>query len=266
MKHLLSLFLSVVIIGLWGCKPSVPSEYISPNKMADILYEYHLAEAICQDQKHNDADLLAYKHSILQRHHVTTADFDSSLVYYSRHADALNEIYQKVVNKMENQLTKETGIRRQDSGVKNKETGGDTVDVWTGQDAITLLPYKPYNVYTFNIDADSTYLPGDLLTLGLDAQYLWQQGVRNAQALLCARLSNDSVVTRTTNLYSSYFYTLNLSAGDSLSIKSVYGAFYLNTLDETSDIGIHVVVIREPYLLRIRKPKTQPQAPEYLEK
>lgn len=30
-----------VVFGLFSCKPSVDSDYIQPDEMEDILYEYH---------------------------------------------------------------------------------------------------------------------------------------------------------------------------------------------------------------------------------
>ena len=37
-----------------GCKPTVPSEYIQPDDMEDILYDYHLAEAMAKSQYDNE--------------------------------------------------------------------------------------------------------------------------------------------------------------------------------------------------------------------
>ena len=39
----LVLFMTVV---LSGCKPGIPGRYLQPDEMADILYDYHLAEGI----------------------------------------------------------------------------------------------------------------------------------------------------------------------------------------------------------------------------
>lgn len=38
----------LVLFGLFSCKPSVDDEYIQPDEMEDILYEYHLAEEIAR--------------------------------------------------------------------------------------------------------------------------------------------------------------------------------------------------------------------------
>ena len=35
-----------VILLMTGCKPGVPKEYIQPDDMEDILYDYHVADGM----------------------------------------------------------------------------------------------------------------------------------------------------------------------------------------------------------------------------
>ena len=34
------------VLGIISCKPGIPRKYLQPNKMADIIYDYHIAEGI----------------------------------------------------------------------------------------------------------------------------------------------------------------------------------------------------------------------------
>ena len=34
------------VLGIISCKPGIPHKYLQPNKMADIIYDYHIAEGI----------------------------------------------------------------------------------------------------------------------------------------------------------------------------------------------------------------------------
>ena len=46
-----------------GCKPSVPDGVLSPNEMEDLLYDYHLADAMAQYSYENIRHtLLTYKY------------------------------------------------------------------------------------------------------------------------------------------------------------------------------------------------------------
>ena len=49
--HRLLLPIVALLLAVVGCKPTVPSDYLSPSEMEDILYDYHLAVAMAQKQQ-----------------------------------------------------------------------------------------------------------------------------------------------------------------------------------------------------------------------
>ena len=66
-----------------GCKPGIPSEYLSPGEMENILYDYHIARAMNSNDYQNGDTLTThvYKLAVLKKYGVSEADYDSSLVY-----------------------------------------------------------------------------------------------------------------------------------------------------------------------------------------
>ena len=72
---------------LLACKPTVPGEYISPDDMVDVLYDYYVSQAMA-DQDTKDGKMgynrRVYFLAVLKKHGVTEAEFDSSMVYYHR--------------------------------------------------------------------------------------------------------------------------------------------------------------------------------------
>ena len=46
----LALLMSACCMSLTGCKPSLPDDVLSQGKMEDILYDYHLALAMVQNE------------------------------------------------------------------------------------------------------------------------------------------------------------------------------------------------------------------------
>ena len=44
-----------------SCKPSIPSEYIQPSEMEDMLYDYHLSMAIANREGYTDVRQQAFK-------------------------------------------------------------------------------------------------------------------------------------------------------------------------------------------------------------
>ena len=74
-----SLTYLLVLMLVVACKPTVPSEYIQPDDMEDILYDYHLALAMSRQKGGTEMDFnrSLYFQSVLKKHGVTEADFDS---------------------------------------------------------------------------------------------------------------------------------------------------------------------------------------------
>ena len=86
MKKLMICLVAVMalLFSVSSCKPSLPSGVLSKGKMTDILYDYHLALAMAHmDDNGDKGQSLAYREAVLRKHDVTSAEFDSSMVYYA---------------------------------------------------------------------------------------------------------------------------------------------------------------------------------------
>ena len=94
-KQVKVFFLLIAAIVTVGCKPTVPSEYISPDEMEDVLYDYYMSQAMATvDSKDGriEYNRRTYFLAVLKKHDLTEAQFDSSMVYYYRRADYLRKI------------------------------------------------------------------------------------------------------------------------------------------------------------------------------
>ena len=75
-----------------SCKPSIPSEYIQPSEMEDMLYDYHLSMAIANREGYTDVRQQAFKLAVMKKYDVSEEKFDKSLQYYMRHTEKLHTI------------------------------------------------------------------------------------------------------------------------------------------------------------------------------
>ena len=78
---ILSFCLFVVL--LIGCRPR---GVISDAKMRDVLYDLHRADGVIQVAGYNyshDQEVAGYYKNVLDKHGITQAEFDSSLVWYT---------------------------------------------------------------------------------------------------------------------------------------------------------------------------------------
>ena len=221
-----------------SCKPSLPSGVLSKGKMTDILYDYHLALAMAHmDDNGDKGQSLAYREEVLRKHDVTSAEFDSSMVYYMRHTELLEDVYKDLTDRYNNEITAMGGSAKEGGEFANLSATGDTANVWNLAASMVFMPVKPFNSTSFNIKVDSTFHKGDRLMLDFDAQFIYQDGMRNGVAMLAVQFGNDSIAQRTIMIQSTQHYSVELSDADSLGIKSVKGYFMLMNDDNGTGVS-----------------------------
>lgn len=219
----------VVAVLMVSCKPSVPSEYIQKGKMENILFDYHLAKVMFEQEGKNDSlTLLAYQESIFEKYDVTRADFDSSMVYYSRHMQLLHEIYEHLGDRLSKELVAQGGVASGMGQYGDEIAGADTASIWKGDRSIALTPFPISNSYSFEAKADTSFHKGDRIILDFDAQFIYQMGLREATAVLAVTFMNDSVRTETVHVSSSSHFHLQIEDSGMLGIKNVRGYFLLS--------------------------------------
>ena len=195
---------------LSSCKPSVPPEYIQPDDMEDLIYDYHLAQGIASQQDGNqDYNRELTFELVLKKHGLTQAQFDSSLVYYYTRADRFQEIYKHVQERLDTEAEK-YGAATNDIRITANSLSGDTTDVWKGNRALMLINDRPYHLYQFSQKADTSYRAGDSFMMSLNSTWLMQQGNRQASIYLAITYENDSTVKQYSTISTSGPTTLRV--------------------------------------------------------
>lgn len=244
-----------------SCKPSLPSGVLSKGKMTDILYDYHLALAMAHmDDNGDKGQSLAYREAVLRKHDVTSAEFDSSMVYYMRHTELLEDVYKDLTDRYNNEITAMGGSAKEGGEFANLSATGDTANVWNLAASMVFMPVKPFNSTSFDIKVDSTFHKGDRLMLDFDAQFIYQDGMRNGVAMLAVQFGNDSIAQRTIMIQSTQHYSVELSDDESLGIKSVKGYFMLMNDDNGTGVSSQTT-LKLMFLEHIKLIRMHPQKP-----
>lgn len=244
-----------------SCKPSLPGGVLSKGKMTDILYDYHLALAMAHMDDNGDrGQSLAYREAVLRKHDVTSAEFDSSMVYYMRHTELLEDVYKDLTDRYNNEITAMGGSAKEGGEFANLSATGDTANVWNLATSMVFMPVKPFNSTSFDIKVDSTFHKGDRLMLDFDAQFIYQDGMRNGVAMLAVQFGNDSIAQRTIMIQSTQHYSVELSDADSLGIKSVKGYFMLMNDDNGTGVSSQTT-LKLMFLEHIKLIRMHPQKP-----
>ena len=263
MKKLMICLVAVMalLFSVSSCKPSLPGGVLSKGKMTDILYDYHLALAMAHmDDNGDKGQSLAYREAVLRKHDVTSAEFDSSMVYYMRHTELLEDVYKDLTDRYNNEITAMGGSAKEGGEFANLSATGDTANVWNLAASMVFMPVKPFNSTSFDIKVDSTFHKGDRLMLDFDAQFIYQDGMRNGVAMLAVQFGNDSIAQRTIMIQSTQHYSVELSDDDSLGIKSVKGYFMLMNDDNGTGVSSQTT-LKLMFLEHIKLIRMHPQKP-----
>lgn len=220
MRHTL-LYIVAAALALTACS-SRPDGVLSGGHMEDVLYDLHRAHFLPEQgdgSREDGATQRALMLSVLRQHGVTQAEWDSTMVYYTRNADELEDIYGSLMERLEY----EASVMGAGSvGVE------DTTDIWPGERHVLLAQNEISPSYQWTLATDSLLVPGEKVVLRFLALFLNPDAPRRATALIAMRLSNDSIATYHQTVTQDGLYSVELTDNDFHGIRSVSGLFMLH--------------------------------------
>lgn len=257
-------YIAALMVLAISCTPQVPDKYLQPDEFEDILYDYHLADAMANnsgDVNEISYNVTFYRQAVLRKYGITQAEFDSSLVYYTRHSDRLHKIYENISKRLEEDAMALGASANDIRSFGAMTSARDTSNLWTGVPATMLITKAPYNVMSFEIEADSTYREGDKLILSFNCDFLFSDGNKDATALLAVQFKNDSIASNYTRMTSNMRYNVTVNDVRNVGIKTIRGFIYLNNRnrsnsESSSDNELKLLFIDNIRLVRLRTNST----------
>jgi hypothetical protein len=227
--------------------------------MEDILYDYHIAQAMASedgwDTLDTDYKQTLYFAAVLEKHGVSKAEFDSSLTYYYIRADRFSDMYKHVAERLSKEALTLGASEGEVAHYSKLVAGTDTADVWTGQLTYVLVPYPPYNRCDFEQKADTSFRKGDSFLFMLNTEFICQSGSRDVEACITMRYDNDTVVSRAFNISSSGINQIRIPEIDGHKVKDIKGYIYMEPVKEPTT-SLKLVSIRNIQLVKFRKQVT----------
>lgn len=253
-RHKLLFVLTVLaVVFMTACRPGTPKGVITPGKMEDILYDYHIAIAMATQpqmgtQEDRDFNEVMYLHAALKKHGVTEAEFDSSLVYYYGHVDRFAEIYGDVVKRLSEEAVSIGASVGEIGQITTFSTTGDTANVWNDATSLLLLPRAGYNRVSFELKADTTYKKGDSFQFNIVSSWMYKSGMKDALVYMAVRYDNDSISTHSVHCTVSGNLNLRVPRVDEHSVKEIRTFIYLAPSGE--DDSSNLLFIDQIQLIR----------------
>lgn len=231
-SHRLLLFASTISIIFGACKPSAPSGILGEKELENVLVDFHLAQGMAETHAEDvSATRYTYLQAVFRKHRITEAEFDSTMVYYSGQSEILTHIYNKVLNRVRVQAERMgmEATSRQDK-FANLTSDGDTANIWIGKNYTCLQPTPSGCIYTFRMQADTTFRAGDSFVWRFKSQFVMNNINNEAIALLNLYFDADTVVSVSDLIRNSDKNELRFSPSgklDSLTLHSIAGHVYL---------------------------------------
>lgn len=205
---------------LTSCGKSMPEDIIPPAKMESVLYDYHLALGISSTLNTTEEyKKQSYKNYLFKKHHITEAQFDSSMVWYTRNAYKLSEIYQNLDKRFSREKTSLNAML-QERHIDIATQPGDTVDIWNRYPIYWMTDAPLDNKLHFTVRADSNFWAMDAFLWKADFIFLSAGKVTMG---FNVRFKNDSVVGRTLAITESGMNSIYLQTDSLQDIKDING-------------------------------------------
>lgn len=235
MRHSVLYIFSLLMV--LSCSPTVPDEYIQPGDMEDILYDYHVAQAMARTKGGSDAELTRkiYIDAVLQKYGVSEADFDSSLVYYYSRADKLKDIYANVTERLSDDA-KQLGAAISDINMYSQYSStGDTANIWNQASSLLLIPRPTQNRFEFTVEVDTAFHLGDSFMFQFVAEHLYQTGSKDAVVCIVSKYEGDSIIQSSSHVTVSGLAQIRVPANKENRLKEMKGFIYLNDGGDQSE-------------------------------
>lgn len=206
-----------------------PKEILDISDMTDVLVDMHIADGIFDSKETpfiDEKQKANYYASVLEKHNITQAEFDSSLVWYSHDPKKFERIYSRVIAQLEKRDGEVKAGKFISTAPEDPVSTYAFQNLWRDSTLYDLKKRKTRKHISFTIK-DSTYLLyKDKYTLRFLHRIDPKDSCTNTHAELCIFYSDgkiDSVQQTTTNDGEMRSYTLQLTASRELKIDSLTG-------------------------------------------
>lgn len=239
------LYMVIALGVLSACGKKIPDDIIQPDAMQDLLYDYHLASTMSSSLPYTESyQKDAYFDYVFQKHHVTEAEFDSSMVWYTRHAEELATIYRNLQERLEREEKQmKEQVAKRDNQI-DVSMSGDTVDIWQDRTLYWLSASSLTNKVVFDLKTDTTFKPQDAMELQADFHFIPSKATSGKAVMaLNFYFDNDSVQGLTRIVTRPGKQRLYLRPDSAFTIQSISGFIYYSN-NEHPDASLLVDDIR----------------------
>jgi len=214
----------MMLVLMTSCGKEIPKDIIQPDKMEAVLYDYHMAMSISNNQHHMEnpqkKSLMNY---VYDKHQITAASFDSSMVWYTRETQELTAIYERLEKRFKREHNHmETVLSNRDGENSMMTSYGDTVDIWRKRDFYWMSKNSLSSQIVFEFKADTNFHERDAFLWNLNFNFFSEGKVAMGFNVI---YQNDSVIGESRIIDKSGKQSVYLYTDSAYKIKALNGFF-----------------------------------------
>lgn len=218
-----NLLLPLVGLAMLAACSSRPDYVLSEGKMADVLADLTVADQLAvrsirgEGAFDNDSARKVLRQGIMQKHHVSEAEFDSTLAWYGHHLDDYSKLYKTVEKRLADKqahLNKKSGVRTDNAN-----------NLWPLPQMLSFGRHDLNPGFSFS-------LPGDKIKAG--NTLVWTMRLTgfsgNATALLGAEYPDQELLYMRQSIYNSGTQRMQLELPANRRPVRVIGYLHFSTM------------------------------------
>lgn len=207
-----------------------PKGVLSRGEMEDVLYDYHIAQGLIEQLPDSVREKVAqdYINAVYQKHDITEAQFDSSIVYYNRNTRDLLKIYDNLKERFgeaSEAIQMETGT----NDMTAIFAGGDTANIWSSSPMMLLRAKDFLCTESFTIHVDTAFHRKDQFIMTfypiLMREHADDRDI-NLNVGLSVVYKNGKTIGTTRQVSYSGIQQMSIKAIDNQDIDKITGYFF----------------------------------------
>ena len=249
MRRIDLLAIALLLPVLAGCRLHRPDDVLSPKKMEQFLYDYHLAQAIGLElPKEERYSTKAYIDWAYQKNGISEDEFNRSLVWYTRNPKEFAKIYRRLSNRVDAEYKSASRSLSQIEKKSFQVQSGDSVNLWYLSSNAILNSSAYMNKLTYKVNRDTTFHKGDTILLNVLGTFVSTDTCRPQYSYISlSAYYGDSVSTADTILRGNGKVGLSLVLDTVKTFSSISGS--VNYIDSTDNRN-SILVLSEMELMR----------------
>ena len=241
MKIVKVLFLSLIVL-LTACQ-SRPEYVIDEDTMIELLTDVHMAEGLIdlqqKENRENDAYGQQIMAAVLDKYHVSKADYDTSLVWYSQNLSKLIRIYRHVDENLQERQEYWNEIAAT-SGAGIGESG-DSVSLWRPAPYLVMDESRLTHHRVWVFQTDTTFHKGDIVRWSMHVPDMPKGEALVASMVMLYADGGNAVIDQqigqsTAPISTDSIITLTCTGSPEMEISQIVASLHLQRTDSVETL------------------------------